>query len=149
MRLIGVRPKPQGINPDLSIDKKIVDSRELAAVLLGDMAARGFYIASDQQGGQKKLVSKEGEFEAGTSEGIRYALHFGQIFTGTEFDIETGLPKTADKSKDAKKGTDAKSGSADGKANEKAKGPEKKGRYLMVYAAFDPKLLGEPPKEPS
>jgi Domain of unknown function (DUF4340) len=149
MRLIGVRPKPQGINPDLSIDKKIVDSRELAAVLLGDMAARGFYIASDQRGGQKKLVSKEGEFEAGTSEGIRYALHFGQIFTGTEFDIETGLSKSADKSKDAKKGTDAKSGSADSKAGDKAKGPEKKGRYLMVYAAFDPKLVGEPPKKPS
>ncbi len=149
MRLIGVRPKPQGINPDLSIDKKIVDSRELAAVLLGDMASRGFYIASDSRGGNKKLVSKEGEFEAGTSEGVRYALHFGQIFTGTEFDIETGLSKSADKAKNAKKGTDAKSASADSKASEKAKGPEKKGRYLMVYATFDPKLVGEPPKKPS
>jgi hypothetical protein len=149
IRLIGVRPKPQGINPDLTIDKKIVDSRELAAVLLGDMAARGFYIASDQRGGQKKLVSKEGEFEAGTSEGILYDFPFGKIFTGTEFDIETGLPKTANKSKDAKKGADAKGGPADGKANEKAKGPEKKGRYLMVYAAFDPKLVGDSPKKPS
>ena len=29
LRLVGVRPKPQGVNPDLSIDKRVADSREL------------------------------------------------------------------------------------------------------------------------
>ncbi len=149
LRLVGVRPKPPGVNPDLSIDKRIADSRELVFALRSDMANRGFYIASDPHGGKTRLVSKEGEFEAGTSDGIRYALHFGQIFTGTEFDIETGLSKAADKSKDAKKDADKKTGSVDGKATEKAKEPVKKGRYLMVYAVFDPKLLGEPPQKPS
>ncbi|HUE13968.1 MAG TPA: DUF4340 domain-containing protein, partial [Planctomycetaceae bacterium] len=149
LRLVGVRPKPQGVNPDLSIDKRIADSRELVFALRSDMANRGFYIASDPHGGKTRLVSKEGEFEAGTSDGIRYALHFGQIFTGTEFDIETGLSKAGDKSKDAKKDADKKTGPADSTASQKTKEPVKKGRYLMVYAAFDPKLVGEPPQKPS
>jgi len=147
LRLVGVRPKPQGVNPDLSIDKRIADSRELVFALRSDMANRGFYIASDRRGGATRLVSKEGEFEAGTNEGLRYALHFGQIFTGTEFDIETGLSKDA-KSKDGKKEADKKSAAGDSKAADK-KEPVKKGRYLMIYAAFDPKLVGEPPVKPS
>jgi Domain of unknown function (DUF4340) len=149
LRLLGVHPKPQGINPDLSIDKRYAESRELVALLRNDMGSRGFYIAVDPNGGKKRLFSKEGEFDAGTSEGMRYSLHFGDIFAGTEFDIETGLTKSGDKSKDGKKEGDKKSDSADGKAGEKSKEPIKKGRYLMVYAAFDPKLVGEPPQKPS
>ena len=142
-----MRPKPPGINPDLSIDKKYADSREMEVALQADMASHGFYLARDRNG--LKVVSKEGEFGAGTNEGLRYTLRFGQIFTGTEFDIETGLSKSGDKSKDAKKDGDKKAGSTDTKAAEKSKEPTKKGRYLMVYAAFDPKLLGEPPQKPN
>jgi hypothetical protein len=142
-----VRPKPPGINPDLSIDKKYADSREMEVALQADMANHGFYLARDRNG--LKVVSKEGEFGAGTNEGLRYALRFGQIFHGTEFDIETGLSKSGDKSKDAKKDGDKKADSAVPKTVEKSKEPTKKGRYLMVYAAFDPNLLGEPPQKPS
>ena len=153
LRLVGVRPKPQGVNPDLSIDKRIADSPELAALFQNDMASRGFHLAVDRRSGKTKLLSNEGEFEAGTSEGVRYMLHFGQIFTGTEFDIETGLAKSADKSKDAKKGAGEKNASTDAAAEktaaEKTKEPVKKGRYLMVYTVFDPKLVGEPPQKPS
>jgi Domain of unknown function (DUF4340) len=149
LRLVGVRPKPPGINPDLSLDKRIADRPDLIMALKGDMATKGYYIARMPGSDKPKLVSKEGEFEAGTNEGVRYALHFGQIFTGTEFDIETGLSKSGDKAKDAKKEGDKKAGAADAKTNEKSKEPEKKGRYLMVYATFDPKLVGEPPQKPS
>ena len=150
LRLVGVRPKPQGVNADLSIDKRIADARELVFALRNDMAARGFYIASDRRGGPTRLVSKEGEFESGTSEGLHYALHFGQIFTGTEFDIETGLSKDKDsqKSKDAKAAADNKT-AAGSKPAGKGKEPVKKGRYLMVYVTFDPKLVGEPPVKPT
>ena len=72
-------------------------------------------------------------------------MHFGQIFTGTEFDIETGLSK----SKDTQKDGDQKTGTADSKGIDKAKEQVKKGRYLMVYAVFDPKLIGEGPQKPS
>jgi Domain of unknown function (DUF4340) len=147
LRLVGVRPKPPGINPDLSIDKKYADSREMEVALQADMANHGFYLARDRNG--LKVVSKEGEFGAGTNEGLRYALRFGQIFHGTEFDIETGLSKSGDKSKDAKKDGDKKGDSTESKTADKSKEPTKKGRYLMVFAAFDPKLLGDPPQKPS
>lgn len=148
LRLVGVRPKPQGVNPDLSIDKRISDARPLVMALESDMAKKGFYLAAATRGGQTKLVSKEGEFEAGTTEGIRYELHFGQIFTGTEFDIETGLSKAGDKSKDSKSAANKKTASGDSKAGDMTKEPVKKGRYLMVYTTFDPKLLGELPQKP-
>lgn len=148
LRLVGVRPKPPGINPDLSINKKLVDSRQLEMALQADMANHGFYLAGDR-GGNTRVVSKEGEFDAGTNEGLRYTLRFGQIFTGTEFDIETGLSKPGDKAKDAKKEGDKKGESTASKGIEKSKEATKKGRYLMVYATFDPKLVGEPPQKPS
>jgi hypothetical protein len=148
LRLVGVRPKPPGVNPDLSINKKLVDSRELEFALRADMANHGFYLAGDRKG-TMKVVSKEGEFDAGTNEGLRYTLRFGQIFTGTEFDIETGLSKPGDKAKDAKKAGDKKADEPAAKAADKSKEATKKGRYLMVYAAFDPKLVGEPPQKPS
>jgi hypothetical protein len=146
--LVGVRPKPPGVNPDLSINKKLVDSRQLEMALQVDMANHGFYLAGDRKGNMK-VVSKEGEFDAGTNEGLRYTLRFGQLFTGTEFDIETGLSKAGDKDKDAKKEGDKKADAAGAKLADKSKEPTKKGRYLMVYAAFDPKLVGEPPQKPS
>ena len=153
LRLVGVRPKPPGVNADLSINKKLVDSRELEFALRANMADHGFYLAGDRKGNMK-VVSKEGEFDAGTNEGLRYTLRFGQIFTGTEFDIETGLSKPGDKAKDAKKDGDKKAETADAKAADakaadKSKEATKKGRYLMVYASFDPKLVGEPPQKPS
>jgi hypothetical protein len=148
LRLVGVRPKPPGVNPDLSINKKLVDSRQLEMALQVDMANHGFYLAGDRKGNMK-VVSKEGEFDAGTNEGLRYTLRFGQIFTGTEFDIETGLSKSGEKAKDAKKEGDKKGDPAGANAADKSKEPTKKGRYLMVYATFDPKLVGEPPQKPS
>jgi Domain of unknown function (DUF4340) len=148
LRLVGVRPKPPGVNPDLSINKKLVDSRELEFALRGDMANHGFYLAGDRKGNMK-VVSKEGEFDAGTSEGLLYTLRFGQIFTGTEFDIETGISKPGDKAKDAKKEVDKKAEAPEAKTADKSKEATKKGRYLMVYATFDPKLVGEPPQKPS
>jgi hypothetical protein len=148
LRLVGVRPKPPGVNADLSINKKLVDSREIEMALRADMANHGFYLAGDRKGNMK-VVSKEGEFDAGTNEGLRYTLRFGQIFTGTEFDIETGLSKPGDKAKDAKKEGDKKGEPADAKSADKSKEPQKKGRYLMVYASFDPALVGQPPQEPT
>ncbi len=106
-----MRPKPPGVNPDLSINKKFADDRQLEFALRADMANHGFYLAGDRKGNMK-VVSKEGEFDAGTNEGLRYTLRFGQIFTGTEFDIETGLSKPGDKTKDAKKDGDKKADSA-------------------------------------
>ncbi len=116
---------------------------------------KGYFVGSDRKGGKPRVFSKEGELEAGTSEGLLYALNFGQIFTGTEFEIETGLSKDKEKgAKDADKSkADAKAAGKkdkDGKDKD-AKDKDKeqlKRRYLMVYVKFDPALVGFPPIRP-
>ena len=154
LRLVGVRPKPPGIQPDLSIEPKYAQSRQAVIALRNDMADRGFYIASDRRGGKPRVVSKEGELAAGTSEGLRYALNFGQIFTGSEFEVETGFSKDGSKdkttTKDGKATKDGKSKEAESKSATPGKEKEqlKKSRYLMVYVSFDPKLVGPPPNKP-
>jgi hypothetical protein len=154
LRLVGVRPKPQGIQPDLSIDPRFAQEPRLANLLQNDMIEKGFFIASDRRGGKRRVFSKEGEMEAGTTEGLHYALNFGQIFTGTEFEIETGLSKDKDSTKDkeAAKAGDKDKGAPKSKLesekDKKDKGQLKKNRYLMVYVSFDPKLVGEPPVKP-
>jgi hypothetical protein len=118
------------------------------------MADRGFYIASDRRGGKPRVVSKEGELAAGTSEGLRYALNFGQIFTGSEFEVETGFTKDGSKdkatAKDGRASKDGKAKEAEGKPATAGKDKEqlKKNRYFMVYVTFDPKLVGAPPNKP-
>jgi hypothetical protein len=154
LRLVGVRPKPPGIQPDLSIEPKYARSRDAVIALRSEMADRGFYVVADRPGGKPRVVSKEGQLEAGTNEGLRYALNFGQIFTGNELEIETGFSKDASKDKTAAKDDKAKK---DGKSKDaenksatagKDKEQQKKSRYLMVHVAFDPKLVGAPPNKP-
>jgi hypothetical protein len=148
LRLVGVRPKPPGIEPDLSIDPRYARSQQLVSVLRNDMAEKGYFVGSDRRGGKERIFSKEGEIEAGTNEGLRYALHFGQIFTGTEFEVETGLSKDASKDKGAAKEGDKAKKAEPTKDKGKEKEQLKKNRYLMVHVTFDPKLVGEPPSKP-
>ncbi|HEV8071721.1 MAG TPA: DUF4340 domain-containing protein [Planctomycetaceae bacterium] len=148
LRLVGVRPKPPGVEPDLSIDPRYARDRQLVAVLRNDMAAKGYFVGSDRRGGKERVFSKEGQIEAGTNEGLRYALNFGQIFTGTEFEVETGLSKDAAKDKGATKDGDKTKKADSAKDKGKEKEQLKKNRYLMVYVTFDPKLVGAPPSKP-
>jgi Domain of unknown function (DUF4340) len=149
LRLVGVRPKPPGILPDLSIEPRYAHDGRLVGLLRSDMADKGFFIGSERKGGKERVFSKEGELEVGTNEGLRYALNFGQIFTGTEFEIETGLSKDASKDKGAAKDKDkADTKAAKKDAAGKDKDQLKKNRYLMVYVKFDPSLVGQPPTKP-
>jgi hypothetical protein len=148
LRLVGVRPKPPGIEPDLSIDPRYARDPQLVRVLRNDMANKGYFVGSDRRGGKERVFSKEGQIEAGTNEGLRYALNFGQIFTGTEFEVETGLSKDAAKDKGAAKDGDKTKKADAAKDKGKEKEQLKKNRYLMVYVTFDPKLVGAPPSKP-
>ncbi|MFM8583974.1 MAG: hypothetical protein ACKOFW_21115, partial [Planctomycetaceae bacterium] len=42
LRLTGIRPKPQGLNPDLTIDRNVVTKQAQLDLLLSDMSSRGF-----------------------------------------------------------------------------------------------------------
>ncbi|HEV8001545.1 MAG TPA: hypothetical protein VGP63_16785, partial [Planctomycetaceae bacterium] len=154
LRLVGVRPKPPGILPDLSIEPRYAREGRLVEILRHDMMDKGFFIGADRKGGKERVFSKEGELEVGTNEGLQYALNFGQIFTGTEFEIETGLSKDGAKDRAAAKEGDKAKGDARAAKTDAPKGKDKdkeqlkKNRYLMVYVKYDPALIGPPPSKP-
>ena len=152
MKIVGVRPKTPGIAALIKGDAK---ARRTSIDIL-DMQEKGFF--SDPQGG---IVSNEGDFLAGTSEGITYVLRFGKLVSGEDVDIEIGDSKKlseeeAEKALEARKAKgedgakDEKPADEKAKEDDKAEEGEKKkeNRYLFVTAQLNEKLLGEPPVEP-
>jgi len=151
LKIVGVRPKPQGLNPDLTVDTDVVNNPVIMQILQADMQRQGFFIARGENG-QKKLVSNEGELVAGTKNGVRYTLYFGEVARGSAKDIETGLnEKTAEgdaakaEPDDQKKVDDEASGDNPPKPPGDESGPR---RYLLVKVEFDESLMGTKPTEP-
>jgi len=146
MKIVGVRPKPAGLGAQLKGEEGA--SVGLAEQL--DMQDKGFFI--DPRG---RLLSNEGDFLAGTADGALYVLRFGEVFTGSDMDIEIGAPKSGEKDKPA----DSKEASKDGEKKpdsdpakdedgEKKEDEQKENRYVFITVQFDESLLGEVPKEP-
>ena len=141
LKIVGVRPKPPGLTPDLEVDPSIARNPLALEALQADMQRRGFLIAQDTEG-KRQLVSNEGGLRAATDQGIRYHLYFGEIFTGSNFEIEIG--SSAEKEKDGADSPEAGEEAKDDKQNE-----GKKSRYLFVRAEFDHRFLGKKPVEPT
>jgi hypothetical protein len=149
LKIVGVRPKPAGLNADLTVSSEVAQNPLMRQVLQADMARQGFFIARGPDN-TVKLVSNEGELVAGTSNGVRYTLYFGEIARGSASDIETGLTSTPEgeekKADDAAKETapdaDAPPKTDDAEAE---KGPR---RYLLVKVDYDEALLGGKPEAP-
>jgi hypothetical protein len=133
LKITGVRPKPQGLNPDLSLDPKVINDQLSAAVLRESLQGKGFFLARDQEE-KLQLVAKEGQLVATTNNGVAYDIYFGEQFTGSQFDLEFGDAKDANKPKQLKKD--------ESKASEK-------GRYVFITARFDPAYLGQAPNPPA
>lgn len=148
LKLVGVRPKPKGIRPDLSIDREFVKRQTDLDLLQRDLQARGFVLTLDRQK-QLHLYSNEGELAAATNKGVVYTLKFGEVFSGDESEIEIGSNKEDDRKKDGKKEEGDK---ADGKDKDKDQAKVNAGkqpsRYLFVTTHFDEKYLGLAPEEP-
>lgn len=152
MKIVGVRPKPKGINSDLTITAEVAESQVLQEALQIDLMRQGYYIIPDDQK-KLKLYSNEGELIAGTKDGLLYTLYFGEIARGSAKDIETGLneakPEDAKPDASADAAKDAAPESLDDakkKAEEEAAGPR---RYLLVKVEYDETLLGSKPTEPT
>lgn len=153
LKIVGVRPKPQGLNADLTMSKEVSENPLLRKVLQSDMQRQGFFAARTPDGA--KLVSNEGELIAGTKNGVRYTLYFGEIARGSEKDIEVGFAdgeKAADATGEEKAGEkkdEEKKDAADEKPapefDKEAEGPR---RYLLVKVDFDESLIGAAPTEP-
>jgi hypothetical protein len=137
LKIVGVRPKPARLRRDLKLDEGITLDQSTQL----DLAMKGFLFARGESGGQQ-MVSKEGEVVARTDQGVQYQLHFGDVFTGTEEEIEFGFTKTAEQDADGK---------SEGEKAQDEKQPAdglKKSRYLFVTAQFAPEAIGPKPEEP-
>ncbi len=152
LKIVGVRPKPEGLNADLTVDTEVVNNPVIMQILQADMQRQGFFIAQGEDG-KKKLVSNEGELVAGTKNGVRYTLYFGEVARGSAKDIETGLNETKASEADAattepddqKKADEEASGDNPPKPPGEESGPR---RYLLVKVEFDESLMGAKPTEP-
>jgi hypothetical protein len=157
MKIVGVRPKTPGIVAMVKGDPKA----RRTSIDLFDMQEKGFF-----NDGNNGIVSNDGDFLAGTSEGILYVLRFGKVVFGDDVDIEIGSSKKlseeeAQQALDERKAKDAAAKPEEKPAEEKKEADEKEAgkkddgkeakkenRILFVTAQVNEKLLGEPPVEP-
>ena len=154
LKIVGVRPKPEGLNADLTVSAEMASNPVIMEILQADMQRQGFFIARGENG-KKMLVSNEGELVAGTKNGVRYTLYFGEVARGSAKDIETGLNEktvadqdvaktaTVEEKKDENSGDDAPKNEI--KPVDTESGPR---RYLLVKVEFDESLMGKKPAEP-
>lgn len=148
LKIVGVRPKPQGLNADLTVSEEVSQNPLLRQVLQADMQRQGYFVARGPQN-SVQLVSNEGELIAGTSNGVRYTLYFGEIARGTAKDIEVGLKSEGGEGAGADAAADGKDAKGEAKEPVPADGPEKgPRRYLLVKVDYDEGLLGAKPEEP-
>ncbi len=142
LKIVGVRPKPQGLSSDLKISGSVSgDTRTMI-----DLQSKGYYIVPTQDGGAE-LFSNEGDLAAVTDDGVVYVLRFGEVFTGDEFDIEVGSANGGD---DAGKKPEAENAEADadGEGTPEDDSDLKKSRYLFITVQFDPSVIGTAPVKP-
>ncbi len=133
LKIVGVRPKPPGLITELTGRQ----GPRLNQLEVLQMQRAGYFLTPDGE-----LVSNEGEILAGTSEGVRYSLRFGEIVSGTDLDIEVG---SGDPDGDA----DSTDDSGETAEEDGASGSDlKNNRYLFITANFDESLLGERPQPP-
>ncbi|HSG70219.1 MAG TPA: DUF4340 domain-containing protein, partial [Planctomycetaceae bacterium] len=148
--ILGVRPKPEGLTPDLGVTREAAQNPILMSNIRGDLAEKGFFLTQARENGPLQVIAKEGSFYAATNEGLMYELHFGEVFTGSLKEIETGLSAKSENPEGEK------SGEPDAESQESANssGQQKQSRYLFVKVSYDPQFLGpepvkpEPPEEP-
>ncbi|MCA9067381.1 MAG: DUF4340 domain-containing protein, partial [Planctomycetaceae bacterium] len=150
LRLNGVRPKPQGLTPELKADEKLFPndraSDEYISQVLGPQLRRqGFQLVPQSPLPPFKdfmIAGKGGELTVDSNEGLVYYLHFGEVFAGTTEDIEVGKTVVADEA--GNKVSEAETNTKD--ASEKDK--TTLNRYLFIRVEFDEDLLGKAPVEP-
>ncbi len=145
LKIVGVRPKPEGLDDNMRVNPAI--KQILERQLEDQMQAQGYFIAGDRDG-KKRLYSNEGELVAGINNGVQYTLYFGEIARGTGKEIEVGLGDEA--KADASRDEDAEGSEdkEDGGANEDETSEDGPRRYLLVKADFNESLLGEKPVAP-
>ena len=138
LKIVGVRQKPAKLMQGLREGKL---QRDQFSAL--DLQDKGFFLATDRKSNRTLLVPKEGQMIAITNQGVAYDLKFGDIFSGSEQEVEAGIEA---KEGDAEKKTDEEK-KKDEESKEADK-PKLKSRYLFVMVHFDEAGLGTKPEAP-
>ncbi|MCA9060987.1 MAG: DUF4340 domain-containing protein, partial [Planctomycetaceae bacterium] len=145
LKIVDVLEKPEGIGADLTIDRTIVQNPLILQVLQKDLERQGFFVARGPDG-NATLVSNEGEFQAGSSEGLMYTLYFGEVARGSDKDIDVDFAADGAAADDAENSTEGSETESAAAAEEDTKtGPR---RYLLVKVEYDESLLGPQPTAP-
>lgn len=156
LKIVGVRPKQEGLTPDLKLDRNAIKSQNDLDMLQSDLITRGFLLQQVTAGDPNnlRLLAREGELYAATEKGLRYSLYFGRAFTGSQEELEIGLNSDEDESnKEEAKKDEAGAENGDADSDEEAKeestsNSNKPGRYVFVRVEFDKQYLGEEPVKP-
>ena len=127
LKIVGVRRKPAALIKG-----------QLDQITQLDLQTKGFYPQPTRKPGGVRLVPKDGNVVAVTDQGVAYELKFGEIFSGTDEEVEVGFA-AKEEGKDDKKDKEKK--------KEEPKSSQKS-RYLMVTVYFDAEGLGPKPTEP-
>jgi hypothetical protein len=114
LRIVGVRPKPEGLSATLSR----TEAQPITQSDVRSLQSRGYYFTRDG-----RLVSNEGEVRAVTRGGIQYTLRFGELAYGSGDALTAGTGAAPD--------------------DDGERGPGEN-RYLFITADFDPEALPEP-----
>lgn len=162
LQIVGIRKKPAPLVRFFT--EGTADILQLIAIQ-SDLQRHGFFFNPEGQ----SLWANEGEIVAGTQDGVSYVLRFGEVFTGSDLEVEVGAADgaTGDKptdaagapeqpAADAAAATNADSaatpaaaeGSPADAASEPSDAEGKRSRYVLVEALFDPTLLGPEPTPP-
>ncbi len=153
LKIAGVRPKQQGLTPELKLDRLALKSQQDVTRLQSDLLTRGFLLQPGENDDPEnmRLVAREGELHTATNDGLRYHLYFGRAFTGSQEELEIGFSPDSEKQKNSmsdKEEPATKSGSENTEENDKKNNSNKPGRYVFVRVEFHTSLLGEEPVEP-
>ncbi|MEM7785956.1 MAG: DUF4340 domain-containing protein, partial [Planctomycetota bacterium] len=164
MKLAGVRPKRKFkghllLTPDLKLNQQPEfeqDPQGFAQeiqLLQAELEDKGFNFAGTAQ--QLELVSRNGELELATEDGVVYVLQIGEAIEGSESEIEVGdLGQNSDsESSDTK---DSSTLSVSDQSDEAAADDDEKAqdekeinnRYMVVRVLFDESRAVGKPKQP-
>jgi hypothetical protein len=159
LKLVGIRERPryegkQLLQSDLTVrlPKELSQNRQIVQIMLGQLRSsleeKGFMVYQDQKGEEIRLYSAAGELVASTNDGVRYHMNFGNVFAGSDEEIEIGAAEKTDAKKDEKKEAGPSDGK-DPKPEDDKKSEGKKSRYLFLRTSFDESLIGPKPLEPT
>lgn len=82
LQIVGIRKKPPALVRFFR-DGVLTDQLQVIQVIQ-DLQRNGFYFDG------RHFYSSQGEVHAGTKDGVLYALRFGEVFTGSDLEVEVG-----------------------------------------------------------